>query len=551
MFCWRWEFSYSLWSSSDRMEKRLSVSIKKIVGQPNPKEGKWSNVLVFEPEDEKLERRRGQLFAVLDLTGSAALDLSQFGKLTFETLREVYYSSEEPSPLQALEEAIHKAQHRLVGLVFGPKGAVPDSALNYNFAAAVLWGTVLYLAKFGASGIYLYRGAVIEELGETKDGKVFSASGMVRDKDVVVLGSSDFRRTFSVGELPEVLNNLDSLVEDLGRPPGVSGLVLRLDLDLVPGKEEEVMIAPVAEKLSLFAKLRATKVLIFATLLIFLAASVFTIRKRQGDFKAAEAAKLLSSAEQTLSDAKQYVDLNDSRARELFLKARKDFEAAEGVGGEVLGLSEKMKEIDVFLDRVNKVKRVKPEIVEETTISFDPLSELDSPPETDDSAIDAGTYFGNVYFLVPSENQILKSVPAGDGYSTPKYWVTTENPPLPDRQAGLTDAVAMAIDGSIYVLKAGGGVLKFEKGELVSDFGLRDLDKPLSDPRAIFTTIDSERLYILDAGNKRVVVTDKNGLYQSQYVYGEGLTDPTDLFVDEAAGIIYLLDGTKIYRIGV
>ena len=531
------------------MEKRLEVKVKKIVGQPNPKEGKWSNVLSFEPENEELKKSRGQLFAVLDLTGSAALDLSQFGRLTLETLRDEYYASEEPSPLQALEEAIHKAQHRLVELVFGPGGAVSDSTLNYNFAAAVLWGTVLYLAKFGASGLYLRRVETIEELGGAKNEKVFSASGMVRNGDVVVLGSSDFRRTFSVGELPEALDSLESLVNNLGNPPGISGLVLRFGLESVPGEEEEVLIASVVEResglkrfLKRFSFLRS-KTLLLIPISLFLAATAFTINKRRDDFRAAEARWLVSQAEQTLADAEQYIDLNNSRARELLLRAREDFVAAEVLGA--------INEIDTLLDKVNKVTKVKPEIVE-ATVSFDPLSKLDSPPKVDGSVVDVGTYFGNVYFLVPSENQILKAaVVAGGDYAEPGYWVTTENPPL-------RDAVSMAIDGFIYVLKADGQVLKFEKGELASDFGLKDLDKPLVDPRAIFTphqgsgagqaTVDSEHLYILDAGNQRVVVTNKNGLYQSQYVY-EGLTNPTDLFVDEAVGVIYLLDGADTFRV--
>ena len=523
------------------MEKRLEVKVKKIVGQPNPKEGKWSDVLSFEPEDGGLKKSRGQLFAVLDLTGSAALDLSQFGKVTLETLRDEYYASEETSPLQALEEAIHKAQHRLVKLVFGPGGAVPDGALNYNFSAAVLWGTVLYLAKFGASGIYLYRGEVIEELGESGNGKVFSASGMVRNGDIAVLGSSDFRRTFSVGELPEAIDHLESLVNDLGKPPGISGLVLRFGLESVPGEEEELKIAPVVKK-KRFSFLRS-KALLLIPVLLFLAAAAFTIHKRRADFRKVETERLVSQAEQTLADAQQYVDLNNSRARKLLLEAKDDFAAIKDFGGDVLGLSEKIEEIDALLDAVNKVKRAAPQEVEGAEVSFDPLSELDSPPEVDESVVDVGIYFGNVYFLVPSENQILKSVPVEDEYSVPKYWVTTENPPL-------TNAVAMAIDGFIYVLKTDGQVLKFEKGELVSDFLLKELDLPLADPRAIFTTVESEHLYILDAGNKRIVIIDKSGFYQSQYVY-EDIVDPTDLFVDEAKEIIYLLDGTKIFRIGV
>ena len=543
------------------MEKRLEVKVKKIVGQANPKEGKWSGVLSFEPEDEELKKSRGQLFAVLDLTGSAALDLSQFGKLTLETLKDAYYASEETSPLQALEEAVHKAQHRLVELVFGPGGAVPDSALNYNFSVAVLWGTVLYLAKLGASGIYLYRpaerdtshaqrGVIMEELGESGNGKVFSASGMARNGDVAVLGSSDFRRTFSVGELPEQINNLESLVRNLGNPPGISGLVLRFGLESVPGEEEELKIASVVERQSNLKKFLKkfsffrSKALLLIPALLFLAATAWTINKRQADFKKAEAARLVSQAEQTLADSLAYVDLNNSRARDLLLDAREDFEAVDTLKGDVLGLSEKIEEIDALLDQVNKVTRVKPEVVEGTAVSFDPLSELDSPPEVGDSVVDAGTYFGSVYFLAPSENQILKFAVIADGeYAEPKYWVTTENPPL-------KNAVAMAIDGFIYVLKSDGSVLKFEKGERVLDFSLKDLDKPLADPQAIFTTVDSERLYILDTGNQRVVITNKSGFYESQYVY-EGALDPTDLFVDEAVGVLYLLDGTKIFRIGM
>jgi len=534
------------------MEKRLEVKVKKIVGQPNPKEGKWSDVLSFEPENEKLKKGRGHLFAVLDLTGAAALDLSQFGKLTLETLRDAYYASEEPSPLQALEEAIHKAQHQLVELVFGPGGAVPDSALNYNFSAAVLWGTVLYLAKFGASGIYLYRGDVIEELGESGNGKVFSASGMVHNGDIAVLGSRDFRRTFSVDELPKAIDNLESLVNNLGNPPGISGLVLRFGLESVPGEEEEVVIAPVVEKESGLKKFLKrfsflhSKALLLIPVFLFLAATGFTINKRRADFRKVETERLVSQAEQTLADARQYVDLNNSRARELFLKAKEDFEAAvplSGMGSEVLGLSGKIEEIDALLDQVNNVHRVTPQVVTDAEISFDPLLELDSPPEVGEAIVDVGTYFSNVYFLNPSENQILKSVPVGDEYSMAKYWVTTENPPL-------ADAVAMAIDGNIYVLKADGTALKFEKGARVSDFRLKDLDLPLADPRAIFTTVDSEHLYILDAGNQRVVVTNKNGFYESQYVY-EGLANPTDLFVDEAKEAIYLLGEVEVYKIGM
>jgi hypothetical protein len=545
------------------MERRLEVKVKKIVGQANPKEGRWSDVLVFTPEEKELEKRRGRLFAVLDLTGGARLDLAGFGHQALEELRDEYYRSEEASLLKSLEEAVHRAQHQLVELVFGPEGAVPDGALDYNFAAAVLWGSVLYLAKLGTAGIYLQRGDVAQELGETKDSKIFSASGMVGDKDVVVLGTSDFQRTFSVEELPGSLDDLERVIADLGQPSGLSALVLRLELSSLPGEEEELKIAPVVKKDSSVKNLLrrfslprfSKKVLLAIPALMFLAATAWTINKRQVDFQAAETARLVAQAEQKLADAEQYVDLNNSRARQLLLEAKDDFAAAEEIGGTVLGFSEKIGEIDELLDKANKVIRVEPEKVEEATISFDPLAEVESPPVVD-GAVDTGTYFGNLYFLLPAENQILKAavvappasqaraLRAGEGeYAEPQYWVITENPPL-------VDAVSMAIDGFIYVLKSDGSVLKFEKGELVTDFGLKELDRPLANPQAIFTTIESEYLYILDAGNQRIVVTNKEGFYESQYVY-ECLANLTDLFVDEAVGVIYFLDGAEVYKINL
>jgi len=639
------------------MEKRLSVAVKKIVGQPNPKEGKWSGCLVFEPEAEA--RGRGRLFAVLDLSGSPSLDLARLGKEALEELRKEYYASSQPTPLAALGEALHKAQHRLVKLIYGPEGAVPDGTLNYNFVAAALWGSVLCLSKLGTAAIYLRRGGELKELGVAHDSRIFTASGMVHPGDLVILGSAEFRHTFPPEELEKSAENLEALVSDLGKPPGISVLLLRVGLESVPGKEEVVEIAPAARRkphlkklvLSVLARIRSLipskggepevyverefegessrrkrktpKALFFVIALLFLLASAFTIKRRQELFRASEAARLIAEAEQAVADARQYVDLNNSRARELLQQAERDLRAVEelGLGSDVT--RQKLSEITTLLDKVNRVKRLKdleifydlkiqnPESSPTSLVGdgkslfvTDPSSQIvyrlsaakaGGGPEVENAAgqkvsgarvvrifgdqlfilgaegvsrldlrnlelsknlvgggfapedvKDVGTYFGNVYLLVPGKNQILKAVPVEGGeYSLATDWVASE--------VDISDAVAMAIDGFIYVLRSDGNVLKFEKGKLLPDFGLRDLDRPLSDPRAIFTTTDSEHLYLLDAGNKRIVITDKDGLYQSQYLYegDQAFNDPKDLFVDEAAKTIYLLDGTKIFRIGM
>lgn len=530
------------------MEDILTVAVKKIVGQPNPKGGKWSNVLDFEPSEPRLRKTRGRLFAVLDLTGSSKRDLSGFGQETLAVLRHRYYEADEDSPFKSLEAAVKEAQHRLVELVFGPGAVVSDGALNYNLAVCSLWGKVLYIAKLGSASIYLYRHGVLKELGREAAAEIFLASGVVEPQDSLILGTSEFRNSFSPSDFPRSDDDLEAQIRGLGSPPGVSVLILTFSLESVPGEAETVRIEPVPKSpqrfLSLSRLRRFLKPLgLVFFLLSFLTASFWTVRKRQAEVRTAEAARSLAVAEEQVSDARSYVDLNNLRARELLLLARKSLSEVPRTGGEVLGVVLKMAEIDSLLDQVNKVRRVKLEKIENPSLDFNPLAELISPPEADATVVDVGTYLANVYFLVPSKNQILRYVPVEEGeYALPQEWVKEE--------ADLSDAISLALDGFIYVLKADGQILKFEKGELWSDFAITGLDQPFNQPRAIFTTVESEHLYVLDGDRRRVVVFDKNGLYQSQYLY-EDVVDLKDFLVDEVPGFIYLTDGISLYRVEI
>lgn len=532
------------------MEDILSVSVKKISGQPNPKEGKWSGVLDVEPSDPQPKKTRGRLFAVLDLTGSRALDLAGFGRQALETLEQSYFKADQEPPFVALEAAVRKARHRLVALIFGPGATIVDGSLDFNFSVCSLWGRVLHIAKLGSSGVYLYRRGAFKELGRDAGEEVFMASGMVEPRDSLILGSSEFRNCFSLPDFPKSDDDLEAQIRSLGSPPGVAALVLTFSLEAVPSDEEALRIEPVPKapaRFWLFGRIRRLLQPLGAGLFLaaFLLGSIYTIRERQNDFRQSETERLSAAAEGQLSDARRYIDLNNIRARELLLQAKSGFEEAKSVGGQVLGLAPKLSEIDVLLDQVNGVKRVEPEEAVAEAVSFDPLAGLTSPPEADESVVAVGAYLANVYFLVPSKNQIFKYVPVEEGYSLPQEWIK--------EGVDLSDAVSMAIDGFVYVLRVGGAVVKFEKGEIIKDFSLKELDQPLADPRAIFTTVDSGYLYILDAGNRRVVVFDKNGFYQSQYVYDDLETpiDPGDFAVDEEQGVIYLTDGGTLYRVEI
>lgn len=147
-----------------------------------------------------------------------------------------------------------------------------------------------------------------------------------------------------------------------------------------------------------------------------------------------------------------------------------------------------------------------------------------------------GVFYGNVYVLDKKEGQVLKFVATDNGFSKTNY--------LPS-PIDLSNAKAMAIDGSIYVLLKD-NILKFTKGKGDS-FKLSGLDKPFLNPQRIFTNADTDNLYILDKGNLRIVVLGKDGGYKAQYKAGI-LKDAKDIEVFEKDKKIYILSSGKLYQ---
>ncbi len=153
------------------------------------------------------------------------------------------------------------------------------------------------------------------------------------------------------------------------------------------------------------------------------------------------------------------------------------------------------------------------------------------------SILDIYAFAGNIYLL--DNGQIWKYLPTSDGYSDKREYLTTK--------ADLTNSLRMQIESSVYVLKSGGEILRFTKGEK-DNFGLEGLDKGVKDPKSFFVSSDTDNLYVLDSGNSRMLVLTKTGGYKKQYS-GEKFATATDLVVDEVGKKVYLLDGSKIYTV--
>ncbi len=150
--------------------------------------------------------------------------------------------------------------------------------------------------------------------------------------------------------------------------------------------------------------------------------------------------------------------------------------------------------------------------------------------------------FGGSLYLLDKQGEVWKYPGIEGGFGAYRRWLTGE-------ELDFSDAVGMGIDGSVWVLKGDGTILKFTQGSR-DHFAIAGLDKPLNNPTAIFTDDDQENLYILDKGNARVVVINKSGEYHSQYVW-QGMGEVAGLIASEEEKKILLLSGNKILEIEI
>jgi len=155
-------------------------------------------------------------------------------------------------------------------------------------------------------------------------------------------------------------------------------------------------------------------------------------------------------------------------------------------------------------------------------------------------------FAGNVYVLdsgksATDSGQIWKYLPASGGYSDKREYLSKGT------KVDFSSAIRMQIESSIYVLKSGGEILRFTKGDK-DNFSYEGLPSGVKDPKSLFVSSDTDNLYLLDSGNSRLLILTKTGSYKGQ-ITGSKFGSATDLVVDEIGKKVYLLEGSKIYTV--
>ena len=154
-----------------------------------------------------------------------------------------------------------------------------------------------------------------------------------------------------------------------------------------------------------------------------------------------------------------------------------------------------------------------------------------------DSVGGLATFDGNLYVLDPTGGRVHRYLPAAVGFdSEPETVVAADS--------DLEDALAIIVDGDIYVFGRDGAVLRFRNGEDLG-FDLAGIDRPAQTPTSVALLAAHDELLIADSGNKRVVVASKDGVFLRQLVSND-FTDLRAIGVDPAGGQLYTVVGDTL-----
>ncbi len=150
-------------------------------------------------------------------------------------------------------------------------------------------------------------------------------------------------------------------------------------------------------------------------------------------------------------------------------------------------------------------------------------------------------FAGNLYVLDKSANAIYRYSGLGKGFGTQQAWLSSSSTP------DFSQVRQWVVDGSIYVLGSGAKVVKFSLGS-PQTFSLKGVLPEIGLVDAIYASEDVEDVYFLDRAGKRIVVTDKKGVYKAQYKAPE-LAGATKIAVSESDKKIIYLSGDKLFSI--
>jgi len=154
-------------------------------------------------------------------------------------------------------------------------------------------------------------------------------------------------------------------------------------------------------------------------------------------------------------------------------------------------------------------------------------------------------YFGgSLYVLDHGTGEISKYAIDKDGLLPRKRWFGR------GIVLDLSKIIDFVVDGDVWMLSSSGKLEKYSRG-VPANFGLEGYASEEGDKKfvgAVSVGSSEEKVYVLDNGNGRVLVFDRDGGYEKQYVNQE-LQQGRDVMV--VGGVIYILFENEIRTFGL
>lgn len=157
--------------------------------------------------------------------------------------------------------------------------------------------------------------------------------------------------------------------------------------------------------------------------------------------------------------------------------------------------------------------------------------------------VDIAAFGGNLYLLDKTNNRVWKYIATDEGFSSRTSYLNS------DVHADFSSAFRLVVDGSVWVLAKPADIMKFSKG-LGETFEFKGFAERIDDLGGLSTSDIDKNVYMLDMNGSRILVFDKDGVYQSQYQWDE-LKGAEDIFASESEKKIFILIGSKIYAIDI
>lgn len=221
------------------MEKTLYNQVGEVKGKLSEKEDSFS--FQFTPQNENLKRTRGALFTLVSIETDEKEELEK-AKAFYHAFQSNYYAKVSGSIINCLADTLDQIHTDIV-----KKEA--QTGTNISMVAAVFWGSVLYLAKIGNSGVFVTRSGKTKKLEFSK-----VVSGVLEDNDAVCLASAKFLESVSEEDLGGFLNEekfekaLEKIDEKIAEVGGATCIVIRLSVNTPEQLPQELAVGEVDEK---------------------------------------------------------------------------------------------------------------------------------------------------------------------------------------------------------------------------------------------------------------------------------------------------------------